>query len=129
MVSPSGAFFALFASLIFPSSFSIILLQQGLQGIHAWEGLGSCISSTVTLLRCLGFLFRKQYRKVLGCALIIQKNYRAVLARRRFLQLKQAAVVLQKQLRGQLARRVYRRLLAERREEEEKRRRQEEEER
>lgn len=77
----------------------------------------------------LGYLARKQYRKVLGCALIIQKNYRAVLARRRFLQLKQAAVVLQKQLRGQLARRVYRRLLAERREEEEKKRRQEEEQR
>lgn len=56
----------------------------------------------------------------------IQKNYRAFLARKKFLHLKKAAIVFQKQLRGQLARRVYRQLLAEKRELEEKKRREEE---
>uniref|UniRef100_A0A9L0SQ26 Unconventional myosin-X n=1 Tax=Equus caballus TaxID=9796 RepID=A0A9L0SQ26_HORSE len=76
----------------------------------------------------LGYLARKQYRKVLYCVVIIQKNYRAFLLRRRFLHLKKAAIVFQKQLRGRIARRVYRQLLAEKREAEEKRRREEEEE-
>lgn len=48
------------------------------------------------------FIFRKQYRKVLYCVVIIQKNYRAFLLRRRFLHLKKAAIVFQKQLRGQI---------------------------
>lgn len=73
--------------------------------------------------------FRKQYKKVLDCVVIIQKNYRAFLLRRRFLHLKKAAVVFQKQLRGQIARRIYRQLLAEKRAEEEKRKREEEEKR
>uniref|UniRef100_A0A8D1AAL9 Unconventional myosin-X n=1 Tax=Sus scrofa TaxID=9823 RepID=A0A8D1AAL9_PIG len=77
----------------------------------------------------LGYLARKQYRKVLDCVVIIQKNYRAFLLRRRFLHLKKAAVVFQKQLRGQIARKVYRHLLAEKRAEEEKRKREEEEKR
>lgn len=77
----------------------------------------------------LGYLARKQYRKVLDCVVIIQKNYRAFLLRRRFLHLKKAAIVFQKQLRGQTARRVYRRMLAEKRKEEEKRKREEEEKR
>lgn len=75
------------------------------------------------------FIFRKQYRKVLDCVVIIQKNYRAFLLRRRFLHLKKAAVVFQKQLRGQIARKVYRHLLVEKRAEEEKRKREEEEKR
>ena len=73
--------------------------------------------------------FRKQYKKVLDCVVIIQKNYRAFLLRRRFLHLKKAAVVFQKQLRGQIARRIYRQLLAEKQAEEEKRKREEEEKR
>ncbi|XP_034379245.1 unconventional myosin-X isoform X2 [Arvicanthis niloticus] len=74
----------------------------------------------------LGYLARKQYRKVLCGVVTIQKNYRAFLARKRFLHLKKAAIVFQKQLRGQLARRVYRRLLAEKREQEERKRWEEE---
>uniref|UniRef100_A0A452V8T6 Unconventional myosin-X n=1 Tax=Ursus maritimus TaxID=29073 RepID=A0A452V8T6_URSMA len=77
----------------------------------------------------LGYLARKQYRKVLYCVVTIQKNYRAFLLRKRFLHLKKAAIVFQKRLRGQIARRIYRRLLAEKREEEEKRKREEEEQR
>ncbi|KAF6125918.1 myosin X [Phyllostomus discolor] len=75
----------------------------------------------------LGYLARKQYRKVLYCVVVIQKNYRAFLLRRRFLHLKKAALVFQKRLRGQRARRVYRQLLAAKRAEEEKRRQEEEE--
>ncbi|XP_012413194.1 unconventional myosin-X [Trichechus manatus latirostris] len=75
----------------------------------------------------LGYVARKQYRKVLSCVVILQKNFRTFLLRRRFLHLKKAAVIFQKQLRGQIARRVYRQLLAQRREEEEKRRQEEEE--
>ncbi|XP_019374010.1 PREDICTED: unconventional myosin-X [Gavialis gangeticus] len=76
----------------------------------------------------LGHMARKQYRKVLHCVVVIQKNYRAFLLRRAFLRLKKAAIVFQKQWRGQTARRVYRQLLEEkRRKEEEKRRKQEEE--
>ncbi|XP_074056522.1 unconventional myosin-X [Macrotis lagotis] len=75
----------------------------------------------------LGYLARKQYRKVLYHVVIIQKNYRAFLVRRRFLGLKKAAVVLQKQLRGQIARRIYRQMLEEKRIQEEKRRKEEQE--
>uniref|UniRef100_F7GBE2 Myosin X n=1 Tax=Monodelphis domestica TaxID=13616 RepID=F7GBE2_MONDO len=75
----------------------------------------------------LGYLARKQYRKVLYHIVIIQKNYRAFLMRRRFLGLKKAAVVLQKQLRGQIARRVYRQMLEEKRNQEEKRKKEEQE--
>lgn len=58
---------------------------------------------------------------------IIQKNYRAFLLRRRFLHLRKAAIVFQKRLRGQIARRIYRQLLEEKRAEEEKRKWEEEE--
>lgn len=85
----------------------------------------SVLSDTVVLF--LFPFFRKQYKKILDCVVIIQKNYRAFFLRRRFLHLKKAAVVFQKQLRGQIARRVYRQLLAEKRAEEEKRKREEEE--
>lgn len=75
---------------------------------------------------------RKQYRKLLQCIVVIQKNYRAFYWRRKFLLLRWAALTFQKRLRGQLARRAYSRLLEERRrrkeaEEEEQRRRMEEE--
>lgn len=74
----------------------------------------------------LGYLARKQYRKVLCGVVTIQKNYRAFLARKRFLHLRKAAIVFQKQLRGRLARKVYRQLLAEKRELEERKRLEEE---
>ncbi|XP_048223999.1 unconventional myosin-X isoform X2 [Perognathus longimembris pacificus] len=77
----------------------------------------------------LGYLARKQYRRVLYCVVTIQKNYRAFLLRKRFLHLKKAAIVFQKQLRGQLARRVYRQLLAEKLEQEERKKQEEEEKR
>lgn len=72
---------------------------------------------------------RKQYRKLLQCIVVIQKNYRAFYWRRKFLLLRWAALTFQKRLRGQLARRAYSQLLEERRKrEEEKRRRRMEEE-
>ncbi|KAM4875157.1 unconventional myosin-X [Thomomys bottae] len=77
----------------------------------------------------LGYLARKQYRRVLYCVVTIQKNYRAFLMRKRFLHLKKAAIVFQKQLRGQLARRIYRQLLAEKLEQEERKKQEEEEKR
>uniref|UniRef100_A0A8C8SUW9 Myosin X n=1 Tax=Pelusios castaneus TaxID=367368 RepID=A0A8C8SUW9_9SAUR len=77
----------------------------------------------------LGYVARKHYKKVLYCVVVIQKNYRAVLLRRKFLHLRKAAITFQKQLRGQIARRVYRQLLEEKRQQEEERRRKEEEER
>ncbi|KAG8571984.1 hypothetical protein GDO81_011864 [Engystomops pustulosus] len=77
----------------------------------------------------MGFVARKQYRKVLHCIVVIQKNYRAFLWRTKFLRLKKAAVTFQKQLRGQIARRTYRQLREQKRKEEEERKRREEEER
>ncbi|KAM3928507.1 unconventional myosin-X [Leptodactylus fuscus] len=77
----------------------------------------------------MGFVARKQYRKVLHCIVVIQKNYRAFLWRTKFLRLKKAAVTFQKQLRGQIARRTYRQLREQKQKEEEERRRREEEER
>uniref|UniRef100_A0A3Q2QN27 Myosin X n=1 Tax=Fundulus heteroclitus TaxID=8078 RepID=A0A3Q2QN27_FUNHE len=77
-----------------------------------------------------GYMARKQYRRLLQCIVVIQKNYRAVYWRRRFLLLRWAALTFQKRLRGQLARRAFSRLLQERRrreEEEERRRKMEEE--
>nr|XP_010586381.2 unconventional myosin-X isoform X2 [Loxodonta africana] len=74
----------------------------------------------------LGYVARKQYRKVLSCVVTLQKNFRTLLLRRRFLHLKKAAIIFQKQLRGQLARRVYKQLLAQKQEEEKKKREEEE---
>uniref|UniRef100_A0A673AK10 Myosin X n=1 Tax=Sphaeramia orbicularis TaxID=375764 RepID=A0A673AK10_9TELE len=82
----------------------------------------------------MGYIARKQYRKLLQCIVVIQKNYRAFYWRRRFLLLRWAALTFQKRLRGQLARRAFSQLQEERRrkrreeEEEEQRRRKEEEE-
>ncbi|XP_071377292.1 unconventional myosin-X-like, partial [Centroberyx affinis] len=77
----------------------------------------------------MGYMARKQYRKLLQCIVVIQKNYRAFYWRRKFLLLRWAALTFQRRLRGQLARRAYGQLLQERRrrEEEERRRRMEEE--
>lgn len=78
---------------------------------------------------------RKQYRKLLQCIVLIQKNYRAFYWRRKFLLLRWAALTFQKQVRGQRARRACRQLQEERRrrrqeeeEQEERRRRKQEEE-
>uniref|UniRef100_A0A3Q2E042 Myosin X n=1 Tax=Cyprinodon variegatus TaxID=28743 RepID=A0A3Q2E042_CYPVA len=70
----------------------------------------------------MGYMARKQYRKLLQCIVVIQKNYRAFYYRRKFLLLRWAALTFQKRLRGQLARRAFSRLLEERREREECRR-------
>uniref|UniRef100_A0A673AK21 Myosin X n=1 Tax=Sphaeramia orbicularis TaxID=375764 RepID=A0A673AK21_9TELE len=72
----------------------------------------------------MGYIARKQYRKLLQCIVVIQKNYRAFYWRRRFLLLRWAALTFQKRLRGQLARRAFSQLQEERR----RRRREEEEE-
>ncbi|XP_077348143.1 unconventional myosin-X [Lithobates pipiens] len=77
----------------------------------------------------MGFVARKQYRKVLHCIVVIQKNYRAFLWRTKFLRLKKATLTFQKQLRGQLARRLYKQLREQKRKEEEEKKRREEEER
>ncbi|XP_029929557.1 unconventional myosin-X [Myripristis murdjan] len=76
----------------------------------------------------LGYMARKQYRRLLQCIVVIQKNYRAFYWRRKFLLLRWAALTFQKRLRGQRARRAYSLLQEERRrrEEEEQRRRMEE---
>ncbi|TDH06304.1 hypothetical protein EPR50_G00132250 [Perca flavescens] len=77
----------------------------------------------------MGYMARKQYRKLLHCIVVIQKNYRAFYWRRKFLLLRWAALSFQKRVRGQLARRAYSQLLEEkkRREEDERCRRMEEE--
>ncbi|XP_040209467.1 unconventional myosin-X-like isoform X1 [Rana temporaria] len=77
----------------------------------------------------MGFVARKQYRKVLHCIVVIQKNYRAFLWRTKFLRLKKAALTFQKQMRGQLARRLYKQLREQKRKEEEDKKRRKEEER
>ncbi|KAM4605771.1 unconventional myosin-X [Polymixia lowei] len=87
-------------------------------------------SAMIIQAHVMGYMARKQYRKLLQCIVVIQKNYRAFYWRRRFLSLRWAALTFQKRLRGQLARRAYCQLLEERRrreEEEERERRREEE--
>ncbi|XP_035383783.1 unconventional myosin-X isoform X2 [Electrophorus electricus] len=79
----------------------------------------------------LGYRARRQYRQLLQSVVVIQKNWRALFWRKRFLMLRWASVTLQKRVRGQRARQLYARLLEQRRrrrEEEEMRRRQKEEE-
>ncbi|KAF3828798.1 hypothetical protein GH733_004704 [Mirounga leonina] len=122
--SSNTMFFASDASLSLGQVFLRESLEQKLEKQREEE-----VTRAAMVIRAhvLGYLARKQYRKVLYCIVIIQKNYRAFLLRRRFLHLKKAAIVFQKRLRGQIARRIYRRLLAEKREEEEKRKREEEE--
>nr|XP_016848428.1 PREDICTED: unconventional myosin-X isoform X2 [Anolis carolinensis] len=77
----------------------------------------------------LGYMARKHYKKVLHYAVVIQKNYRALYFRRRYLLLKKAATTFQKQLRGQIARRIYKQLLEQKQQQEEEKKRKEEEER
>uniref|UniRef100_A0A3B3WS78 Myosin X n=1 Tax=Poecilia mexicana TaxID=48701 RepID=A0A3B3WS78_9TELE len=72
----------------------------------------------------LGYMARKQYRRLLQCIVVIQKNYRAFYWRRKFLLLRWAALTFQKRLRGRLARRAVGRLLDERRKREEEEQRQ-----
>ncbi|XP_061587386.1 unconventional myosin-X [Cololabis saira] len=67
----------------------------------------------------VGYMARKQYRRLLQCIVVIQKNYRAFYWRRRFLLLRWAALTFQRRQRGRLARRAYGRLLEERRRREE----------
>ncbi|XP_026004914.1 unconventional myosin-X [Astatotilapia calliptera] len=70
-----------------------------------------------------GYMARKQYKKLLRCIVVIQKNYRAFYWRRKFLLLRWAALTFQKCLRGQLARQTCSRMLEERRKKEEEERR------
>uniref|UniRef100_A0A8C5W684 Myosin X n=1 Tax=Leptobrachium leishanense TaxID=445787 RepID=A0A8C5W684_9ANUR len=89
-----------------------------------------CKAAMIIQSHIMGYVARKQYRKVLHCVVVIQKNYRAFLWRTKFLRLKQATLTFQRHLRGQLARRIYRQLLElKRREEEERRKREQEEKR
>lgn len=85
-----------------------------------------CLLTVSICCRCPAH--RKQYRKLLQCIVVIQKNYRAFYWRRKFLLLRWAALTFQKRVRGQLARRAYSQQLEERRkrEEEERCRRMEE---
>lgn len=53
----------------------------------------------------MGYRARKQYRRLLQCIVVIQKNYRAFYWRRRFLLLRWAALTFQRRVRGQRARR------------------------
>ncbi|XP_023671384.2 unconventional myosin-X [Paramormyrops kingsleyae] len=70
----------------------------------------------------MGYVARKQYRRLLRCIVVIQKNYRAFYWRRRFLLLRWAALTFQKRQRGRLARRTYCQLQERKRREEEERR-------
>uniref|UniRef100_A0A672NVC9 Myosin X n=1 Tax=Sinocyclocheilus grahami TaxID=75366 RepID=A0A672NVC9_SINGR len=87
-------------------------------------------AASVIQAHILGYRARRQYRRLLQCIVVIQKNYRALYWRRRFQMTRWATITLQKRLRGQRARRLYIQLLEEKRkreEEEEKRRREEQE--
>ncbi|XP_062843469.1 unconventional myosin-X [Trichomycterus rosablanca] len=77
----------------------------------------------------LGYRARRQYKRLLQCVVVIQKNWRALFWRRRFLMLRWASITLQKRVRGQRARQLYIQLLQEKRRrlEEEQRQREEEE--
>lgn len=77
------------------------------------------------------FLFaacRRQYKRLLQCVLVIQKNWRALFWRRRYLMLRWASITLQKRVRGHRARQLYTQLLEDRKRRMEEERRQREEE-
>uniref|UniRef100_A0A8C1UQK1 Myosin X n=1 Tax=Cyprinus carpio TaxID=7962 RepID=A0A8C1UQK1_CYPCA len=87
-------------------------------------------AASIIQAHILGYRARRQYRRLLQCIVVIQKNYRALYWRRRFQMMRWATITLQKRLRGQRARRLYIQLLEEKRkreEEEAKRRREEQE--
>uniref|UniRef100_A0A672NIM5 Myosin X n=1 Tax=Sinocyclocheilus grahami TaxID=75366 RepID=A0A672NIM5_SINGR len=86
-------------------------------------------AASIIQAHILGYRARRQYRRLLQCIVVIQKNYRALYWRRRFQMMRWATITLQKRLRGQRARLLYIHLLEEKRkrEEEEKRRREEQE--
>lgn len=73
--------------------------------------------------------FRKHFKKALASVVTIQKNYRAHLYQKRYLQKCSAVLVLQRHRRGQVARSICRKLREEKkkREEEENRKKAEEE--
>ncbi|XP_056599629.1 unconventional myosin-X [Triplophysa dalaica] len=82
-------------------------------------------AASIIQAHILGYRARRQYKCLLQCIVVIQKNYRALYWRRRFQMMRWATITLQKRLRGQRARRLYAHLLEEkrRREEEEQKRR------
>ncbi|XP_039210307.1 unconventional myosin-X-like isoform X1 [Crotalus tigris] len=86
-------------------------------------------AATIIRAHVLGYMARKNYRRVLASVVTIQKNYRAHFWKKSLLCLKASAVVLQKHWRGHLARRLYQDLLEEkqRQKEEAEEQRQEEE--
>ncbi|XP_072139827.1 unconventional myosin-X [Mobula birostris] len=77
----------------------------------------------------LGYLARKQYKKMRDMIVVIQKNYRAVFWKRKFQLVRTATITLQAHRRGQLARRLYRQLMENKKQEEEEQSRREQEER
>ncbi|XP_072431295.1 unconventional myosin-X [Chiloscyllium punctatum] len=70
-----------------------------------------CKAAVIIQAYVLGYLARKQYKKILHMVVIIQKNYRAFFWRKRFQRIRNSAIILQTQRRGQLARRHYKQLL------------------
>ncbi len=123
------------------SSFSYSSSYTGLQStvntlthiLHAYSHFQLVPTLMYSLCCCLSVPsagYRRQYRRLLQCIVVIQKNYRALYWRRRFQMTRWATITLQKRLRGQRARRLCIQLLEEKRkreEEEEKRRREEQE--
>ncbi|XP_048464709.1 unconventional myosin-X-like [Rhincodon typus] len=70
-----------------------------------------CKAAVIIQAYVLGYLARKQYKKVLHMVVIIQKNYRAFFWRKKFQRVRNSTIILQTQRRGQLARRHYKQLL------------------
>uniref|UniRef100_A0A672NID7 Myosin X n=1 Tax=Sinocyclocheilus grahami TaxID=75366 RepID=A0A672NID7_SINGR len=60
-------------------------------------------AASIIQAHILGYRARRQYRRLLQCIVVIQKNYRALYWRRRFQMMRWATITLQKRLRGQRA--------------------------
>ncbi|XP_051871794.1 unconventional myosin-X [Pristis pectinata] len=86
-------------------------------------------SAMIIQAHVLGYLARKQYKKIRDMIVVIQKNYRAFFWRKKFQLVRTATITLQAHRRGQLARRQYKQIMENKRRKEEEQRREEQEER
>ncbi|XP_069765375.1 unconventional myosin-X [Narcine bancroftii] len=107
-----------------------VFIRESLEHrLEKHRGIEVYKSAMIIQAHVLGYLARKQYKKMRDMVVLIQKNYRAFFWRKKFQLVRNATITLQTHGRALLARREYQRLIEYKRQKEEEQRRKAQEER